>query len=86
VVEIAAVLSLEMKKNIPPRILGKYRRGDIRHCFADISKARRLLAWEPSKTFREGVPELVEWVQKQREVKDRVDSAWSELENRGLLS
>jgi dTDP-L-rhamnose 4-epimerase len=86
VVEIAEVLSLEMKKNIPPRILGKYRRGDIRHCFADISKARRLLAWEPSKTFREGVPELVEWVQKQREVKDRVDSAWSELENRGLLS
>ena len=86
VAEIAEILSLEMKKNIPPQVLGKYRRGDIRHCFADISKARRLLDWQPSRTFRQGVPELVEWVQSQREVRDRVDSAWNELEQRGLLA
>ena len=86
VAEIAEILSLEMKKNIPPQVLGKYRRGDIRHCFADISKAQRLLGWQPSRTFRQGVPELVEWVQRQREVRDRVDSAWNELEQRGLLA
>ena len=86
VAEIAEILSLEMKKHIPPQVLGKYRRGDIRHCFADISKARRLLGWQPSRTFRQGVPELVEWVQTQRDVRDRVDSAWNELEQRGLLA
>lgn len=86
VAEIAEILSLQMKKNIPPRILGKYRRGDIRHCFADISKARRLLNWVPSKTFRQGVLELVEWVKAQRDVREQVNSAWKELEQRGLLA
>jgi dTDP-L-rhamnose 4-epimerase len=85
VIEIAEILSLEMKRDIPPQVLGKYRRGDIRHCFADISKARRVLEWHPTKTFPRGVAELVEWVQAQRDVRDQVDSAWNELEQRGLL-
>ena len=33
--------------NLPPQITGKYRAGDIRHCFADISLARQVLGWEP---------------------------------------
>jgi dTDP-L-rhamnose 4-epimerase len=86
ITEIAEILSIELKKDIAPRILGRYRRGDIRHCFADISKARRLLDWHPTKTFRQGVPELVEWVQAQRAANDGVDAAWAELDQRGLLS
>jgi dTDP-L-rhamnose 4-epimerase len=86
VIEIAEVLSSEMKKDISSRILGKYRNGDIRHCFADISKARRLLGWIPSRTFRDGIPELVEWVQSQRDARDGAESAWGELQQRGLLS
>jgi dTDP-L-rhamnose 4-epimerase len=86
VIEIAEILELEMRKSIPPQITGMYRQGDIRHCFADISKARCLLGWEPSTSFRQGVPELIEWVRSQRDVRDHVDSAWDELEQRGLLS
>lgn len=86
VLEIAEVLAAEMKKDIEPRILGKYRQGDIRHCFADISKARRRLGWEPQISFRQGIPELVEWVQAQRDARDGSDSAWGELQQRGLLS
>jgi dTDP-L-rhamnose 4-epimerase len=85
VIEIAEILACEMGKTIPPKILGKYRQGDIRHCFADVSKARRLLGWEPLRTFRQGVPELISWVEFQREARDRVDSAWDELDERGLL-
>jgi dTDP-L-rhamnose 4-epimerase len=85
VLQIAEVLAREMRKSIPPKILGKYRQGDIRHCFADVSKARRLLGWEPLRTFGQGVPELISWVQFQREARDRVDSAWDELDERGLL-
>jgi dTDP-L-rhamnose 4-epimerase len=86
VMEIAEILTRELRKSIPPQITGKFRQGDIRHCFADISKARHFLDWVPSKTFREGVPELVEWVQYERDARDRVDGAWAELEERGLLS
>jgi dTDP-L-rhamnose 4-epimerase len=86
VIEIAETLAFEMKKSIQPRFVCKYRRGDIRNCFADISKARRLLCWEPSKNFRQGVLELIDWVQSQMDVQDRVDSAWSELQVRGLLA
>jgi dTDP-L-rhamnose 4-epimerase len=86
VLQVAETLSVEMNKSIEPKLLQKYRRGDIRHCFADISKAKQLLGWEPSKTFSEGVPELVDWVRFQHKTRDRVDSAWAELEHRGLLS
>jgi len=86
VIEIAEILALEMRKSIRPQITGMYRQGDIRHCFADISKARCLLGWEPSTTFHQGVPELIEWVQSQRDVRDGVNSALEELQRRGLLS
>ena len=83
--EIAEILALALDKDIAPEIVGKYRRGDIRHCFADISKARRLLHWEPQHAFRHGVTELVAWVQAQRDARDSVHSAWDELQCQGLL-
>jgi dTDP-L-rhamnose 4-epimerase len=86
VIEIAEILACEMGKGIQPQVLGKYRQGDIRHCFADISMARHLMGWEPSTTFRQGVSQLVEWVRSQADVKDSADSAWDELRQRGLLS
>jgi dTDP-L-rhamnose 4-epimerase len=83
--DIAECLALELDKDIAPEIVGKYRRGDIRHCYADISKARRLLHWEPQHAFRQGVTELVAWVQAQRDARDSVHSAWDELQHQGLL-
>jgi dTDP-L-rhamnose 4-epimerase len=85
VCEVAELLALALDKDIAPQIVGKYRPGDIRHCFADISKAQRLLHWEPQYAFRHGVPELVAWVQEQRDARDSVHSAWDELQRQGLL-
>jgi dTDP-L-rhamnose 4-epimerase len=85
VCEIAEILALALDKDIAPEIVGKYRRGDIRHCFADISKARQLLQWEPQHTFRHGVTELVAWVQAQHDARDSVHSAWDALQRQGLL-
>lgn len=56
--EMADVLG---KQHIQPQILSKYREGDIRHCFADISLARRMLSYEPEVTLREGLIELLSW-------------------------
>jgi dTDP-L-rhamnose 4-epimerase len=71
--------------NITPHVLGKYRVGDIRHCFADISLARSELGFAPQVDFREGLEELAEWLAGQTAV-DAVDRAKEELENRGLVA
>jgi dTDP-L-rhamnose 4-epimerase len=86
VIELAEIIATEMGKGITPRLMGKYRQGDVRHCFADISKAKQLLSWTPTRRFRQGVSELLEWVRCQKSVNDRIDGAWNELAQRGLLS
>lgn len=82
--QVAEVLAKQMNKAIAPEVAGKFRKGDIRHCFADISRARRLLNWRPEIQFSEGVGDLVEWVSSQAAV-DHVDSALSDLKRRGLI-
>ena len=49
--QISNILAEGLGKNIAPDIVGKYREGDIRHCVADISKARKLLGYEPKVTL-----------------------------------
>ena len=71
------------KDGIEPEITGKYRVGDIRHCFADISLARSVLGYEPRISFDEGILELTSWLEGQ-EAEDRVDQARAELSARGL--
>lgn len=71
------------KENLEPVIRGKYRVGDIRHCFADISLAKSILGYSPAVTLNEGLIELSEWLAVQI-ARDEVDTANSELENRGL--
>ena len=66
-----------------PEITGKYRVGDIRHCFADISLARELLGFEPKVAMEDGMREMAEWLDGQIAV-DGVDAARQELDARGL--
>jgi dTDP-L-rhamnose 4-epimerase len=81
--KVAQVLAERLRLDIAPEIVGQYRAGDIRHCYADISKARKLLGFEPRVTFEHGMGQLVEWVAEQRAV-DRVDRACEELASRRL--
>ena len=71
------------KDHIGPRITGKYRAGDIRHCFPDMTKARSILGYEPEVTLEEGLLELAGWLEGQI-AHDRVDNAQAELAARGL--
>ncbi|HEU5122695.1 MAG TPA: SDR family NAD(P)-dependent oxidoreductase [Verrucomicrobiae bacterium] len=77
---ISAVMS---KDHIESEITGKYRVGDVRHCFADISLARRVLGYEPQVSLDDGLAELVTWLEGQV-AEDRVDQASAELSARGL--
>lgn len=82
--DVAARLARVMgKETIEPEIVGKYRVGDIRHCFADIGKAQRVLGYAPQVTLDNGMAELAAWLESQAAV-DRVAQAGAELAARGL--
>ncbi len=70
---------------IMPHVTGKYRAGDIRHCFADITKARTELGFKPQVEFESGLTQLAEWLTGQI-AHDRVENATRELESRGLVA
>lgn len=70
-------------ERIEPIISGKYRQGDIRHCVADISRAREILNFEPAVAFEEGIGEFAAWLDGQIVI-DQVDAAGAELAKRGL--
>jgi len=81
--EVSDMLCAVLGKSIAPEICGKYRAGDIRHCFADIALARQVLGYEPQVAFAEGLRELAEWLRGQT-AQDRVGDASRELAARGL--
>jgi dTDP-L-rhamnose 4-epimerase len=82
--EIAQALAKGLGKDIEPQTVGKYREGDIRHCVADITKAKNLLGYEPKVALEEGLEELLDWVRNEKPA-DRVSAATAELAARQLV-
>jgi nucleoside-diphosphate-sugar epimerase len=66
ITEISLMLAHGLNIDIRPEVTGKYREGDIRHCVADISRARTLLGYQPKVTLADGIPESLEWVRQQQ--------------------
>ena len=60
--EIATHLAQVLGKDLEPKITRHYRVGDIRHCFADISRAREVLGYAPQVSFDQGFAELAAWL------------------------
>lgn len=81
---IAELLAQGLGKNIQPAIEGKFREGDIRHCIADISRARQVLGYEPTVTLEDGLAELLGWLGTQQ-AEDRAEIAAAELAARSLV-
>lgn len=77
------ISSVMGKEHIEAEITGKYRIGDVRHCFADISHARSVIGYEPQVSLDNGLNELVTWLEGQV-AEDRVAQASAELSARGL--
>ncbi len=83
--EVAAALAQALRMDIEAELTAKYRAGDIRHCFADISLAKARLGYEPQVRFAEGVRDLVDWLQSQQPI-DRATEAVAQLSNFGLAA
>jgi dTDP-L-rhamnose 4-epimerase len=63
----------------------KFRAGDIRHCFADISSIRQAIDYTPRLTFEDGVRELVAWVSQQQASASPTSEADQQLARYGLV-
>ncbi|MDO8269295.1 MAG: SDR family NAD(P)-dependent oxidoreductase [Candidatus Levybacteria bacterium] len=82
--EAAILLAKLLKKDIKPEVSQLARKDDIRNCFADNSKAKKLLKWEPKVTLEKGFKELIEW-SKNEKAEDIFERAQKELKERNLL-
>lgn len=82
ILEIANLLTRLYKKKFEPKVVGSYRKGDIRHCYADISGLQKL-GFEPKINFEKGMKELIEWARLVK-AKDKVEFADSQLVKKGL--
>ena len=84
VMTVARTLIENYGIEVPLTISGNYRLGDIRHNFADISKARRLLGFEPRWSFDAGIEQFTRWVNGQSVQEDRYEASIEEMKRKGL--
>jgi dTDP-L-rhamnose 4-epimerase len=63
---VAEILAEALEKEIEPVVTQRFHAGDIRHCYADVTKARKLLGYEPKVTHEQGLRELAAWMAEER--------------------
>lgn len=84
VITVATELSNNYGIQVPITISGNYRLGDIRHNYADITKARQLLGFEPKISFKEGLKQFTDWVNTQEIEEDKYQQSIDEMKAKGL--
>jgi dTDP-L-rhamnose 4-epimerase len=85
IIDVAKTILELMEKDIALLIPNWYRKGDIRHCYADIRKIRTKINWQPKIPFKEGMKELIEWAKKEPSF-DKFDNALNEIKQRNLIA
>lgn len=84
VLTVANTLKKYYGVEVPVTVSGNYRLGDIRHNYADISLARRILGFEPRWSFDAGIAKFVEWVNGQDVHEDKYEASIEEMKRKGL--
>jgi dTDP-L-rhamnose 4-epimerase len=85
VASLATTIAETLGSSIEPEILGEFRPGDVRHCYADVRLARELVGFEAEISLEDGIPDVVEWIG-ETTPDDHADAALAELVTRGLIS
>lgn len=84
VVTVANELIKNYNIEVPLTVTGNYRVGDIRHNFADLTKIREKLGFQPKYTFEEGLKKFTEWVNTQKIPEDKYSQSIDEMKAKGL--
>ena len=85
VLSVAKTLCKNYGIEVPLHISGNYRLGDIRHNYADITKIREELGFEPKWSFENGIAEFTSWVDKQSVQTDMYEASLQEMKQKGLF-
>lgn len=84
VLTVANTLCEKYGIQVPIKVSGNYRLGDIRHNYADISLARNILGFEPQWSFSDGIAQFCKWVDKQEVQEDKYEASIEEMKKKGL--
>lgn len=85
VLEVANSLIKAYNINVSVTVTGRFRLGDIRHNYADLTKIKTRLGFEPKVNFKEGIKKFSSWVLKQEVQEDKLSKSLEEMEKKGLL-
>jgi len=85
VLTVAQTLSKHYGIEVPLKVTGNYRLGDIRHNYADISLAKQVLGFKPKWTFDAGIKQFTEWVNRQELQTDNYEASLEEMKQKGLF-
>jgi dTDP-L-rhamnose 4-epimerase len=85
VLEVANSLIKAYEINVPVTVTGRFRLGDIRHNYADLTKIKSYLGFEPTVYFKEGIQKFSDWVLQQEIQEDKLSKSLEEMKKKGLL-
>lgn len=85
VLEIAHILTKNINEDLQPIVTGKFRIGDIRHCYADITKAHKVLGYLPDYDVENGIKDFLKWAEHRTSI-DNSEVAELELKKKGMLN
>ncbi|WP_278020426.1 NAD-dependent epimerase/dehydratase family protein [Flavobacterium ginsengisoli] len=85
VLEVANSLIKAYEIEVPVTVTGRFRLGDIRHNFADLTKIKERLGFEPKVYFKEGIQKFSAWVLQQEIQEDKLSKSLEEMKKKGLL-
>jgi dTDP-L-rhamnose 4-epimerase len=85
VLEVARLINTYFGEQSTLRVSGDYRVGDIRHNFADLSRANRRLGFTPTWDFKDGLKQFLEWADHQGSQTGDYQQALEEMKARGLM-
>ena len=84
VLTVANTLIAQYDTEVSTTVSGNYRLGDIRHNYADITKARTLLNFRPQWSFADGISQFAQWVNAQAIQEDKYEQSINEMKRKGL--
>jgi dTDP-L-rhamnose 4-epimerase len=85
VLNVANSLIKAYKIEVPVTISGRFRLGDIRHNYADLTKIKKHLGFEPKVNFQQGISQFTKWVLEQEIQEDKLSHSLEEMKKKGLL-
>lgn len=85
VITVAKTLIDSYGIDVPVTITGNFRLGDIRHNFADLTKIKSKLGFEPKFDFTQGIKQFTDWVLQQNIQQNKLNDSLEEMKAKGLF-